>query len=213
MPQRVSPQIDANPGSRLTHSRTTASLIPGYAPVSGSTVHNKRVDFCCYLDLEVNPDALESLRARVRTTTNRYINHTDYLPLLDRPLCLSLETKQTGEDWKNGLGKLTSWFAGQWKRVGELTDASAKDSSHIFLPGIVVQGHAWYFVAATQGQVQHHGAKEIILWHKVSIGSTDDVQGIYSVIAAIQRLVHWSAHTYWPWFREAAIDDELVVFG
>jgi hypothetical protein len=89
-----------------------------------------------------------------------------------------------------------------------------------FLPGLIVQGHDWTFVAATPAPVPHAtdklgscaggGRGEIIIWSKIAIGSTGTIQGICQIVTVLQRLAMWSSRTYWPWIQHNILnlDDE-----
>ncbi|KAK1573280.1 uncharacterized protein LY79DRAFT_697866, partial [Colletotrichum navitas] len=63
-----------------------------------------------------------------------------------------------------------------------------------YLPGLIVQGAEWYFVASTRQD------DKTILWTRQSIGSTQYLLGTYRVVRALQCLAWWSAEVYWPWF-------------
>lgn len=40
----------------------------------------------------------------------------------------------------------------------------------------------------------------VIIWSKTPMGSTDGIQGIFQIVAVLQRLAAWSAQSYWPFF-------------
>ena len=163
--------------------------------------HEKRVDFCLYMQPCSRADA-DAISRVVRTAPHAGINHTDYVPLLGCPISLSIETKRTGEDWKEALYQMSIWLVAHQKRLDSL---STPLSSPTFLPGIIIQGYEWYFVAATRGCAREEGGWETVIWNKIHIGSTDQLGGIIQIVTVIQRLAHWSALTYWLWFKEAAL--------
>jgi hypothetical protein len=66
----------------------------------------------------------------------------------------------------------------------------------IFVPGIIIYGHDWYFVAATMGKARLEGGWESVVWSKISIGSMDTLLGMVRIITAVQRLAHWSTLVY-----------------
>ena len=39
------------------------------------------------------------------------------------------------------------------------------------------------------------------LWQLFAIGSSNDISGIYKIIAALQQLFAWAALEYRPWFE------------
>lgn len=194
-------------------SRTTAQITKSYSPYLSGTKHEKRVDFCFYLRPKTQPieDALSSA-AQTSTLSHCSINHTDYIALLNCPISLSIETKRTGEDWKAGLEQMSVWLAAHWKRLDELVARDSQqanvegDDQVMFLPGIIVQGHTWALVAATQGRLLPNGDRETVIWTQIPIGSTQGLQGICQIITVLQRLAVWSMDTYWPWFANAVLD-------
>ncbi|KAK2023726.1 hypothetical protein LX32DRAFT_600204 [Colletotrichum zoysiae] len=70
-----------------------------------------------------------------------------------------------------------------------------------FLPGIIVQGHEWYFIAVTRAAADGHTQR----WEKVLIGSTQWMEGVYKIVAVLQLLGHWVEHEFWPWFQLAVL--------
>lgn len=136
------------------------------------------------------------------------------MPLRSRPVAISIETKRRGADqpaeadlqmgichaaqW-NLLARLvldheTDKGQGQGQGVGTSTGSKAFDGLP-FLPGVVVNGHSWNFVATTR-----EGCKTI-LWQERCFGDTSNPLGVYKVIAGIQRLARWTQDIYWPWYR------------
>lgn len=176
----------------------------------GTKKPDKRVDLCLYIQPD-EPSELSSLLYQVaQTSLHLSINHTDYAPLINCPLSLSIETKRTGEDWQAALTQTSIWLSAHWKRLQELTRASGGTGSLAFLPAIIVQGHDWSFVAATQDEVDGLNG-ETVLWSKVPFGSTDGIQGICQIIVVLQLLASWSATTYWPWFEDKVLGRRQVV--
>ncbi|KAF5005409.1 hypothetical protein FDECE_8145 [Fusarium decemcellulare] len=179
---------------------TTAQIIKSFAPRTFRQRHDKRIDFCFYVDLDDAHPARPMLNHVSQESPHGCINHTDYPPLLRRPVCLSLETKRTGEDWQVALEQTSIWLAAQWACLDKLVGTSASATGLDFLPALIVQGHDWWFVAATR-HLRPDGLHETILWSKVFMGSTSSARGLYQVVTTIQRLSKWCAQVYWPWFR------------
>lgn len=77
----------------------------------------------------------------------------NYTPLLYEPTGFSIETKCVGEDWAEASHQISVWLAAYWKRRDGLLRGSAGRSAELsdvsFLPGIIIQGHDWFFIAAT----------------------------------------------------------------
>lgn len=99
---------------------------------------------------------------------------------------------------------MSTWIAGHWRRLRELVQQSGAEELE-FLPGIIIQGHDWMFIAATQGRILDGNERETIIWSKILIGSTYEIQGICQIIAVLQRLATWSAQTHWPWFQRTVL--------
>ncbi|KAI2481043.1 hypothetical protein Ptr902_08069 [Pyrenophora tritici-repentis] len=174
------------------------SLLP--KDYTGLSIESKMVDFAVYLDPEdTTYDALRQLTARDPFTTASW-NHTCYPPLQKRPLAMSIETKLTGRDWDTAKIQMSIWVTAQLNKLEQLV---AQDGGGLpglpFLPVIVTQGHEWYFLAATRSK------RETVLWEKVLLGSTQNVLGVYQIIAALQVLGQWCEEVYRPWFRAHVI--------
>lgn len=180
-------------------------------------IHNrtsKMVDYCMFLEpYRQDPQpttAVDAIkRCRLDTELDGSINHTSYPPLIDRPITPSIETKPEGQDWGTARSQLAVWQLAQWKALGCLIasrfltadegDAATNTAwaTIQFLPGCIVQGHEWYFVATSR-----HASNRTILWLQKLIGSTATPLGIFQIITALRYFAAWSEHVYWPWFQE-----------
>lgn len=79
------------------------------------------------------------------------INHTTYGPLRQKPIAFPIETKLTGEGLTSAKTQLLVWMEGHWNLLNYLASRrKTKPELLQFLPGIIVQGHDWYFVASTE---------------------------------------------------------------
>ncbi|KAK1975708.1 hypothetical protein LZ30DRAFT_605024 [Colletotrichum cereale] len=185
---------------------TSAQVHSSYTRSDKSAHHNKKVDFCVYVK-EMSPE----LYAAILASPTESINHTDYPGLLRRPIGLSIETKITGHEWAKAVNQIAVWLIAQWDALDDLVSrlgdgvvpAGASPASArglVFLPGIIIQGHEWWFVAVAR---KPDGATE--LWNKTLIGSTTTIQGIYQIWAVIQLLGRWIETEYWPWFQAAIL--------
>ncbi|KAH7019846.1 hypothetical protein EDB80DRAFT_771658 [Ilyonectria destructans] len=175
-----------------------------YATYTAHASHNKHIDFCISIKPEKRSPLSDALYRVAQQSAHLSVNHTDYTPLINSPISLSIETKRTGEDWQAALQQMSTWMAGHWKRLRELAQESGAEGLE-FLPGIIIQGHDWMFIAATQGRVLDGNDRETIIWSKIPIGSTDGIQGICQIITVLQRLATWSAQTHWPWFQRTVL--------
>ncbi|KAK9788127.1 putative PD-(D/E)XK nuclease-like domain-containing protein [Seiridium cardinale] len=157
---------------------------------------------------------------RLRTPANT-VNHTDYRPLSKTPLVLSAESKIHGEGAIQAGLQVGVWQAAHWGMLQQQCRSSAQHSSRAerggpadpgrscgfassadpygklppFLPGLIIQGHRWYFVASTRDDSQ------TTLWTERQIGATDSVLGFFQIIYALRHIAVWSATVYWPWYR------------
>ncbi|EQL00892.1 hypothetical protein OCS_03391 [Ophiocordyceps sinensis CO18] len=188
---------------------TTAKVVKPYVTSTAKASTDSRVDFCvCIMPVYDSPcdDVLYGIAKR---SAHISVNHTDdCLPLINAPISLSIETNRPDGNSQAALEQIGSWMSCHWKRIRELTapDLAAADELG-FLPGIIVEGQNWIFVASTQGRVLDSGTRETIMWKRILIGSTDSIQGICQIITVIQRLATWSAESHWPWFQQTVLGD------
>ncbi|CAG9975223.1 unnamed protein product [Clonostachys byssicola] len=181
---------------KIAHTNmTTAQIIECYSLYQRTKPEKRadRVDFCFYLQPKSQPTK-GALSSAAQRSVHGSINHTDYIALLNRPISLSIKT-----DRKAGLEHMSVWLSAHWDRLDELgADKERLLERAMFLPGIIVQGHTWALVAATQGALLRDRG-ETIIWTQIPIGSTEGLQGICQIITVLQRLAVWSTDTYWPW--------------
>ncbi|KAM0415976.1 hypothetical protein ACHAPT_013075 [Fusarium lateritium] len=184
-------------------SCSSAALIKEYKLPSAP---DKKIDFCIFIDPEYdleNPDMaihVDNLRAQLPLIS---INVTSEFSLLKRPLAILIETKRSGEGGDNAALQLTTWLEAQLELLHRLVSrcqaipSAGGDLPTLndigFIPGVIVQGHDWNFVAATR---EGH---ETVIWSKMFIGSTGDILGIYQIVNFLQILREWTVKVYWPW--------------
>ncbi|KAK1948764.1 hypothetical protein LY78DRAFT_622727 [Colletotrichum sublineola] len=180
---------------------TSASILPDLAQTSSS----RKVDFC--LCIEPSGPAAKAIAMLVPAETPS-INHTEYGALRTHPIGLSIETKLQGEGLSIAEAQLLAWHANQWRMLDRLTAGTVPRMPPIdFLPGIIVQGNDWLFVASTRDR------DCVTLWSSQMIGSTSEPLGVYQIVCVLQFLVFWIKGTYWPWFQRAVlcVEPEVVV--
>ncbi|KZL87312.1 hypothetical protein CI238_13277, partial [Colletotrichum incanum] len=66
-----------------------------------------------------------------------------------------------------------------------------------FLPGILVFGHEWFFMANVPGP-----SGQSVLFTKQAIRTTEKGVRIYSILATVEVLRAWAADQFWPAFKE-----------
>ncbi|GKU10898.1 unnamed protein product [Fusarium langsethiae] len=114
--------------------------------------------------------------------------------LYKSPFGLSIETKRYGGDLRRADVQTAAWHAAQWtylkSQAGDAVDELP------FLPGIIVQGHEWKFVATTRKN------NETILWSSFQFGTSQTAVGVLQIMAGLHRLKRWSKDVYWPWYKK-----------
>jgi hypothetical protein len=140
---------------------STASIVPDYrirfAP-------DKKIDFCVYLDphhdtIDTNiASMVDTVRARLPLLS---INPTDDLSLLSNPIAISIETKRPGEGLDTANLQVATFLTAHLTLLQRLVDAGAAipvdEGERMpsvddlgFLPGLIVQGNTWNFIAASR---------------------------------------------------------------
>ncbi|KAJ4051546.1 hypothetical protein NW761_014179 [Fusarium oxysporum] len=185
---------------------SSASIIPDYrirfAP-------DKKIDFCVYLDPHHDPNNA-NIASTVDTVRSRLpglsIKPTDDLSLLSNPIAVPIETKRPGEGLDTANFQVATFLITHLTLLQRLVDAGASvpvgDGEKApsvddlgFLPGLIVQGNTWNFIAASRQD------SRIVIWSETSLGSTGDIFGIYQIVASLQLLRQCIDTTYWPWLR------------
>ncbi|KAH6973872.1 hypothetical protein BKA56DRAFT_108283 [Ilyonectria sp. MPI-CAGE-AT-0026] len=196
----------------------TASIIQEY---HRSVSRTKKVDFCIYLEPSVDnsyPEAEDDIDRLSMTLRGEVINHTDFYPLRNRPIAMSIETTNPDESWEKAMLQFGVWESARWAFLRYLFDkyedqvaqdeaaqghqgytpAPPPSLSRLpeFLPGIIVQGHDWNLVITTQQ------GERTILWQRILMGTTMNPKGVYQIVCCLQLLRQWTQDTFWPWLKE-----------
>lgn len=144
----------------------------------------------------------DSLRMIQRLQPFKTINHTDYQPLSQSPIALSIEIKRPSGDSEEAQRQLAVWQYAHWNMLQLL--ASTKIDGHIstlaglsFLPGIYIVGHKWEFSATIR-----NNTGEVVQWIDCPLGSTETAHGIYAIIWGLRRIAQYLTQVYWPWFQK-----------
>ena len=81
------------------------------------------------------------------------VNHSWHAPLRTGPISVNIVTKLTGEGWDTAVVQLGTWVAAHFTKLEHLIHDFDGDADQMpFLPLIIVQGHDWYFLAASRGK-------------------------------------------------------------
>ncbi|KAK7433629.1 hypothetical protein Landi51_13847 [Colletotrichum acutatum] len=181
----------------------TAKIIDCYVDTRGSS---RKVDYCMLINPEAPfASAIQELQYR-DDLSSQSINHTSYQPLRRRPIGLSIETKGHDEGLIDAKTQLLIWFEAQWEVLERLAKQNEPPQPlPEFLPGVIVEGHKWYFVASTRN------GTETILWMKQELGTTEEAIGVYSVVCALQYLARWVQTVYWPTFQRYLVPPQTSI--
>ncbi|KAJ3532969.1 hypothetical protein NM208_g4684 [Fusarium decemcellulare] len=163
-----------------------ARILPQYRI---QNLPGKKVDYTLVIDPKLNPESEAAIDAL--WTARKTINHTDFTPLQKLPVAVSIETKRTNQNLDKANLQMNVWQAAQWRLLEELAGATALEELE-FLPGILVQGHKWEFVASS------YQDGRTILWTERTLGSTQSEMGVFQILAGISRLRQWALKIFWP---------------
>ncbi|EKJ76972.1 hypothetical protein FPSE_02847 [Fusarium pseudograminearum CS3096] len=123
------------------------------------------------------------------------VNFTSFKPTSQYPVGLSIKCKELhGEDPVSAEVHLAAWQAAQWQSFYQMAGDDVKRLE--FLPGIIIEGHDWKFVATTW-----ENGKTTLL-SSLHLGSTATGVGVYRIMATIKVLSKWVMYYFWPWYRE-----------
>ncbi|KAL8346232.1 hypothetical protein RB598_000231 [Gaeumannomyces tritici] len=187
---------------------TSATIVGDFVPKG--TQNGKKVDFCLAFNPRwpLRPDGVGETTTseainEVRTQIDRMsINHTDFSPLLESPIAVSIKAKRTdGPGTRDAQRQLGIWQVSHWVYLESM--ASSMDGLD-FLPSIHVVGHKWEFAAFSMKD----GTPR--LWAGFPIGDTTTVFGVYRIIWCLRRLARYSVEKYWPWFNKAILEQAIL---
>lgn len=168
---------------------TTASI------TDAATNTSRKADFAITFAI---PDAM------IAALSNRSIDslcHSTYQPLCYSPPAVSIETKLEGSHGQEAGLQLSIWAHAHAMTLKALLHKAGRPDEQIpALPLLVVQGSKWYF---NYFEIR---CDKAVRWSQVHVGDSGTIRGVYQVVAALQRLVEWTATTYGPWFLESIVN-------
>ncbi|EQK99325.1 hypothetical protein OCS_04967 [Ophiocordyceps sinensis CO18] len=176
------------PIDKPEYHSTSAGLIHEYKPKDAPS---KMVDFC--LAIRPNEEEQQAIDHLCRRRPGLSINHTEWGNLTRHPIAISIETKHQGGDSAVALLQMATWHSAQWR---SLRWGNPEQGNLEFLPGILVQGHDWKFVATTLGE-----DGMATTFKSLQLGNTESIPDIYKLAVSLQRLKHWAEYEYWPAFK------------
>ena len=172
----------------ITSARVSdTTLLP---TVATGTTQSKMVDLSFYIhrNAKLEKKILERCQAKkIRSITQTMAEYARFTPL-----SVSIETKRGAIGEGEAHIQLALWVSAHYAKLRQLTE---KGTQMPWLPLLKVQGHDWKFLLA-----EHVDVEQIVILKEVRVGSTDSIQGIFQVIAALRRLARWTDEVYRPWF-------------
>ncbi|KAG6990635.1 hypothetical protein FocnCong_v020117 [Fusarium oxysporum f. sp. conglutinans] len=173
---------------------TTAKLIKEY--LKKNTVP-KMVDYTFYIDPSADtPAPAHAIMQLRKILPCSVINHTDYRPLRDRPMAVTVETKRRHVSLEAAELQTGTWHSAHWEFLSRRLEKTGGTFDKLsFLPGILVQGHDWSFVVTTREE------GKTVVWLEQKFGYTSDMIGVYKAVWGVQRLAKWVDDVYWPWYK------------
>lgn len=85
--------------------------------------------------------------------------------------------------------QMGTWHSAQCRTLRHNGDLSSRSIE--FLPGLIVQGHDWQFVASVLDE-----SRKVLLLRTVRLGGTDSELGVYLLIMGLHRLRCWIKEGY-----------------
>lgn len=229
-PSWASPSSRIRPRLRAANGRNVP-ISTEYHALQGPLLSShhavtSNVDYCIVIDQSrIDPHPIVADMA----TSSASVNHTDDLRFRSDPIAIGVVAKAASSSpQEEAEFQMGSWFAAHFAHLHALLDRQwgerpgrgpddvwqgAVDELG-FLPGILVLGHVWYFVAATWAPPERdadnkHSRSSVTLWGKIPIGSTDTPEGVCHIISVVRGLAVWVEDVYWPWFCRWALGDDL----
>ncbi|KAH8659540.1 hypothetical protein BGZ61DRAFT_540112 [Ilyonectria robusta] len=108
---------------------STANILPEYAATSTLL---RMIDFCIYIDPAFDQSSAASKLQSAITNLRRHLpgavlNHTEYRPLRERPIALSIKTKKTGAGWDGAMLQLVVWQSAHWSFLRQLVEGQRRE--------------------------------------------------------------------------------------
>ncbi|KAG7404129.1 hypothetical protein Forpe1208_v015620 [Fusarium oxysporum f. sp. rapae] len=172
----------------------SATIVPEFKPKNAPS---QMVDFCIIARPQEETPEADAIEEICAFRPDKTINHTDWGNLAKDPIAISIETKKHGENWTKAIHQMGIWHAAQWRSLCFNIGGNDVSLSKItFLPGIIVQGHKWMFVAT----IYRLGRAK--LFSEVAIGDTESKLGIFKLLVSLQCLRKWIEDEFWPAYKE-----------
>ncbi|KAH7010591.1 uncharacterized protein B0I36DRAFT_252499 [Microdochium trichocladiopsis] len=192
------------------HACTSSRINRAFSP---STLPPKMVDYCLVLKSGAGSDISRQIDMLRASRPGISINHTDSGALCKYPIGLSLEFKSPEGSTTEAEVQMGTWHAAQLRSLlHQCPDASFQAIE--FLPGIIVHGHEWYFVATVPPRPSTSrdpflvGVNTPTLYSRISLGSTSKARGVCKIISSLRCLVTWLEEEYWSAFQKQVLQHQ-----
>lgn len=176
------------------HNITTArisdsTLLPA---LNGMRIRSKMADYA--LIIEPSPAMQNAIMEKLRSTNRVSINQTKALYTRFDPLGVNIETKRPHSQEDKGFVQIITWVSAQFENYKRLCGDEVYNRS---LPIIFTQGHVWKLMIA-----RRRAPDEVYIVMGLTLGSTENILGLYQVMRAIDRLAQWVIEDFKPWFEQ-----------
>jgi len=187
------------------------------------------VDFC----LTINPDQIspgdpDAVAIETHLRLGRRINHTGHETLQRTPIAVSIETKRALIEGDTAQLQMGVWQSSLLRMLMRAEEASSvlrapemqppaappeetaaaptapATTPSEWLPGIIVQGHEWTFVATCRRNGSSQNKPTLL--GSIRIGGTQEPLEVYCLMAAIAYLRTWAETRYWPGFKRCLLN-------
>ncbi|KAL8699387.1 MAG: hypothetical protein Q9201_006031 [Fulgogasparrea decipioides] len=181
-------------GQLLTLDQDLGSSKAGTTKVDGTKEEedptiSKMVDWCLGLELDENEhsiinEAFRQIRQNARSL-NQSLSYIDTVPLF-----LDIEIKKTHQA-RNPEVQLAVWACAGLKKKRYM----GWDSS-LPMPGIVVQGHNWFYYLFVEI------SSDLIMIGPFLMGTTVTLIGVWQIVYRLNLLIEWGTTIYRQWFED-----------
>ncbi|KAF7195970.1 hypothetical protein HII31_02732 [Pseudocercospora fuligena] len=170
---------------------TTATISKEYQWKDGMDAAPRKADFAITMPID------HKTETALRSRGIQALSHSAYQPLTFSPPAISIETKLEGESGIEAEVQLSTWLRAHILFLRTLLQKLGRESTPcIPLPALVVQGAQWSFVYFDPRE------DRVDKWSRVSIGASSTLRGVYTILAALHRLIYWAENDHRPWFEK-----------
>ncbi|KAL9103924.1 MAG: hypothetical protein Q9163_001072 [Psora crenata] len=177
------------------------SLIPS---IASCQLQSKLVDYAILIrpDNELQGSIVSKLKQEPTMpgkspTVSINAASQDYIRF--NPIGVSIETKREAGNPDEAVLQLGKWTIAQLNRLKQLiNDESVEPPA---FPLVIIVGHSWRLFLAHMTS-----ASTLSIMGYILPGDTNDIAGLYKVIAAVRRLAEWVDQDYRIWFKERVLN-------